>query len=481
MKSLFTRMFCCKTCPNIVKTNNFMSFQSYFLQKTMPVAMALLRDVHNLCPKEVLTFILDLIKYNDNRKNKFSDNYYRAEMIDALANSVTPAVSVNNEVRTLDNLNPDVRLILEEITRFLNMEKLLPSYRHTITVSCLRAIRVLQKNGHVPSDPSLFRSYAEYGHFVDIRIAALEAVVDYTKVDRSYEELQWLLNMIQNDPVPYVRHKILNMLTKNPPFTKSMESPLCNEALVDQLWKLMNSGTSHDWRLRCGAVDLYFTLFGLSRPSCLPLPELGLVLNLKEKKAVLNPTIIPEAIAGNQEAAVNPSSHAQLAGFQNPFSNSQEEEEIDMDTVHDSQAFISHHLNMLERPSTPGLSKYRPANSRSALTPQHSAGCDGTPTTKPQWNMELPRKGTGKEQPPLEMSAHPAAAAPLSVFGKEPASSKHGEHHHHHHHEHKKKKKKHKRKHKHKHRRDGRERGRAPPAFPSPAGGRPARSPSLSD
>lgn len=77
-------------------------------------------------------------------------------------------------------------------------------------------------------------------------------------------------------------------------------------------------GTSHDWRLRCGAVDLYFTLFGLSRPSCLPLPELGLVLNLKEKKAVLNPTIIPEAITGNQETAINPSSHAQLVGFQNP-------------------------------------------------------------------------------------------------------------------------------------------------------------------
>lgn len=32
----------------------------------------------------------------------------------------------------------------------------------------------------------------------------------------------------------------------------------------------------------------------------------------------------------------------------------QEEEDIDMDTVHDSQAFIYHHLNMLERPSTPG-------------------------------------------------------------------------------------------------------------------------------
>lgn len=40
---------------------------------------------------------------------------------------------------------------------------------------------MLQKNGHVPSDPALFKSYAEYGHFVDVRIAALEAVVDYTK------------------------------------------------------------------------------------------------------------------------------------------------------------------------------------------------------------------------------------------------------------------------------------------------------------
>lgn len=47
--------------------------------------------------------------------------------------------------------------------------------------SCLNAVRILQKNGHVPSDPAVFKSYAEYGHFVDIRIAALEAVVDYTK------------------------------------------------------------------------------------------------------------------------------------------------------------------------------------------------------------------------------------------------------------------------------------------------------------
>ena len=40
---------------------------------------------------------------------------------------------------------------------------------------------MLQKNGHIPSDPTLFKSYAEYGHFVDVRVAALAAVVDYTR------------------------------------------------------------------------------------------------------------------------------------------------------------------------------------------------------------------------------------------------------------------------------------------------------------
>ena len=34
---------------------------------------------------------------------QFSDNYYRAELIDALCNSLTPAISISNEVRTVDN------------------------------------------------------------------------------------------------------------------------------------------------------------------------------------------------------------------------------------------------------------------------------------------------------------------------------------------------------------------------------------------
>lgn len=67
---------------------------------------------------------------------------------------------------TAENLSADTKLILEEITRLLNLEKALPCYKYTVSASCLKAIRKLQKYGHLPSRPALFKSYAAYGHFI---------------------------------------------------------------------------------------------------------------------------------------------------------------------------------------------------------------------------------------------------------------------------------------------------------------------------
>lgn len=56
--------------------------------------MAGLRNAHGICPPEVLVFLMDLFKYNDNSKNRYSDNYYRAVLIEALGATVTPVISV---------------------------------------------------------------------------------------------------------------------------------------------------------------------------------------------------------------------------------------------------------------------------------------------------------------------------------------------------------------------------------------------------
>ncbi len=155
-------MFGSFAASHICKQNDFSNLQSYFLQKEIPVAMAGLRNSHGICPPEVLKFLLDLFKYNDNSKNAFSDNYYRAAMVEALGESVTPVAST---AITVDTISQDTKLILEEVTRFLNMEKLLPCYKYTVTRACLRAIRKLQKTNHLPCKPEIFRDYSAHSKF----------------------------------------------------------------------------------------------------------------------------------------------------------------------------------------------------------------------------------------------------------------------------------------------------------------------------
>lgn len=123
MMAIFTKLFGSFSCPHIIKQNNFSNLQHYFLQKvrslfeinntrnklrafysntvfslqTIPVSMAGLRNAHGLCPPDVLKFLFDLIKYNDNSKNRYSDNYYRAALIDALSATITPVISLSEQ------------------------------------------------------------------------------------------------------------------------------------------------------------------------------------------------------------------------------------------------------------------------------------------------------------------------------------------------------------------------------------------------
>lgn len=58
-----------------------------------------------------MRFLLDLFKYNDNTRNHYSDNYYRAALIDALGESITPVVSVMEQGSTItaESLSADAK------------------------------------------------------------------------------------------------------------------------------------------------------------------------------------------------------------------------------------------------------------------------------------------------------------------------------------------------------------------------------------
>lgn len=246
--------------------------------------MAGLRNAHGICPPEVIRFLLDLFKYNDNSKNRFSDNYYKASLVEALGNTVTPVISVvaQGAVITAESLSTDTKLILEEITRMLNLEKALPCYKYAVSVACLKAIRKLQKFGHLPSQPALFKSYAAYGHFIDVRLAAMDCLVDFVRADGKWKDLIFVLEILENDSDTGLKHHLARLIQKTPPFKRAHRGKLDIPELVERIWTNINCMLSHDTRLRCDLVDLYYTLYGTKRPVCIPLIELSGIMNLNK-------------------------------------------------------------------------------------------------------------------------------------------------------------------------------------------------------
>ena len=131
------------------------------------------------------------------------------------------------------------RLVLEEVTRILNLEKHLPSYKYTVSIACLKVIRKLQKCGHLPTNPKIYRSYAAYGQYIDVRLAAMECLVDYVKIDGRWEDLEHLMELLETDPDPMARHQLGRCMIEALPFDKSNRHRLDREALALRIWENM--------------------------------------------------------------------------------------------------------------------------------------------------------------------------------------------------------------------------------------------------
>lgn len=64
-------------------------------------------------------------------------------------------------------------------------------------------------------------------------------------------------------------------MVENPAFERSRGHRLNRPELRERIWKNMNSKLSHDTRLRCDMVDLYYALYGVKEPPVIKNPELA--------------------------------------------------------------------------------------------------------------------------------------------------------------------------------------------------------------
>lgn len=75
--------------------------------------------------------------------------------------------------------------------------------------------------------------------YSDVRVTALEALVELVKADSRMSDWEFLLDIIENDPEPRVRHELLLLLAQHPPFERGRGSRLDTISVMERLWKLM--------------------------------------------------------------------------------------------------------------------------------------------------------------------------------------------------------------------------------------------------
>ncbi|CAI4056721.1 transcription initiation factor TFIID subunit TAF2 SKDI_03G1060 [Saccharomyces kudriavzevii IFO 1802] len=133
---IFQILFCLDG-SNIPKSNDFENTALYFLQCTIPKVLAKAKDENGKCPNLVKDFLLDILVYNENGENKFSDHVYVCGLIE---NVVNVALNDVKDIAYVDKVKA-------QLFRYENLVNWLSSYESFIKTSIMLAKYKLHKKG----------------------------------------------------------------------------------------------------------------------------------------------------------------------------------------------------------------------------------------------------------------------------------------------------------------------------------------------
>ncbi|XP_059641046.1 transcription initiation factor TFIID subunit 2 isoform X5 [Cornus florida] len=153
------------------KPNDFHDFPEYFVLEAIPHAIAMVRSTDKKSPREAVEFVLQLLKYNDNNGNPYSDVFWLAALVQAIGELEFG----HQSILFLSSL-------LKRIDRLLQFDRLMPSYNGVLTISCIRTLTqiALKLSGFVPIDRvcELIRPFRELKTVWQVRIEASRALLD---------------------------------------------------------------------------------------------------------------------------------------------------------------------------------------------------------------------------------------------------------------------------------------------------------------
>lgn len=157
-------------------------FPNYFLQKAVAYAISKIKGREGKTPSDIVNFLVHLLKSNDNSHNNYSDDYYVACLVHAIANIRPSSPVCSSDIvffleLVTKLLQWDKEKLERAIEKYLEREKSIPSYHHVITVACLSSVAVLQAEGVFDKNLGFFRDYLVYGNYDEVRVAAAKALI----------------------------------------------------------------------------------------------------------------------------------------------------------------------------------------------------------------------------------------------------------------------------------------------------------------
>ncbi|EKG22223.1 hypothetical protein MPH_00402 [Macrophomina phaseolina MS6] len=213
LEKVFQELFCLPD-SQMVRSNDFSDRSQYLVQCAIPRAIAKVREPSGKGLMRAKKWILDKLKFNDNSHNEYSDCYYVATLLSALAQQLAykdvSTISFDFDEDEQDEIDFQ-RDALNEIERHRRLDEWIPSYQNVVTVTALQCQGLLMENGIIPRKILDFLQYAKPGAAESVRLKALECLVDLNMMKHP-AILRYLIFTLSYDPSPYMRENLYYLI-----------------------------------------------------------------------------------------------------------------------------------------------------------------------------------------------------------------------------------------------------------------------------
>lgn len=211
---VFKKFFCYPdtTTP---RPNNFSNKKEYYVQMEIPMALAKIRGGQAFCPEPARQLILDQLVFNNNEENPYSDQFYVAKLLEALATSLVRASTTDavNKKGLDQEMRAFVDKAVDQIDRYEKMDEWMFTHNNIWTVAALDCKMKLMKSTVIPPDPTAFMRYCLDENSESVQIKAFEALIELGFLLRP-QVMKLLVAVISSHRSPHVRDQLFKAFTR---------------------------------------------------------------------------------------------------------------------------------------------------------------------------------------------------------------------------------------------------------------------------